>query len=774
MGRRHTTTAYDYEYTTGLPMRETVRSAAGELLQQRTYAYDRQYRLTEDTTTDKAGKADITQKNTWDPAENLASTTTSGDVANPHTETYSYDEADRLITATDTTHGTGSDFYRDKTGNRTRTVDWTKDAEGTRTDTGTATARYDARDRVVATTAGGASSTYTYSPRGTLASTTRTDQDGTSVTTQSSFDAFNQLIADGDARYQYDALGRLESAAGENGATHARFSYAGASREAASDGTFAYARDPGGTAFATAREQGTVPALLTANLHQDVIAQRDTGTGAVNGAQDYDPFGKTTARTGAASALGFQGSWTDQATGRVNAQARWYTPDTGTFASPDTADVPLTGAASANTYGYGSANPTSNWDPTGHLDFGIDVDIDIGKWFGAVADTADDAARAVGGWGRVGRTARGVLGRVGSKAIPVAGWILLGCDAYGVVEWLVNQDGSMTRVSGPQYDPDTGECLASCVSPTGASPEKTPRPKVKKPAPKPAPVRVTGTRTTSATQAWSTHNTWYGGTYLYNRTDNYTYTTDYLWTYYSNGAWTKKVSGTSWTHYWKITSKLLIDWSDTVDPIAQPAPHRAVAPESADPATPHGSCEPGGNLVDCAAAQRDAPLPPGGLAPQTQGGTPPGRGPPDSPGGGMCMPESGGEGEWIDPNDINFSQRSVSPNDYVSAMRDGTWDWNRPGTPLRVIERNGQLVSYDNRRLDAAREVRAGDPDYRVRVERVDPDAANPAKSSGMTWEQSFEQRMKKKINRDENGCRVPYEGLDERPEVINKKGGGK
>jgi hypothetical protein len=120
--------------------------------------------------------------------------------------------------------------------------------------------------------------------------------------------------------------------------------------------------------------------------------------------------------------------------------------------------------------------------------------------------------------------------------------------------------------------------------------------------------------------------------------------------------------------------------------------------------------------------------------------------------------------EWVDPDLINFSQRTVSPNNFAQSMRDGTWDWNRPGTALRVIERDGQLVSYDNRRLDAAREVRAEDPTYRVKIERLDPNALMPAKTTGMTWDQAFEKRMKRKRNWDENGCRVPWQGLFERP----------
>lgn len=121
-----------------------------------------------------------------------------------------------------------------------------------------------------------------------------------------------------------------------------------------------------------------------------------------------------------------------------------------------------------------------------------------------------------------------------------------------------------------------------------------------------------------------------------------------------------------------------------------------------------------------------------------------------------------GDPEWANPEDINFSQRTVSPNDYVEQMRAGQWDWQRPGTALRVLEVDGQLVSYDNRRLDAAREV--GRP---VIVERLDPNAPYPASPSGRTWTQQFKRRMNEGRNRNEQGEPVPPNGLNERPQHV-------
>ena len=63
-------------------------------------------------------------------------------------------------------------------------------------------------------------------------------------------------------------------------------------------------------------------------------------------------------------------------------------------------------------------------------------------------------------------------------------------------------------------------------------------------------------------------------------------------------------------------------------------------------------------------------------------------------------------GPLLSPSVINFSQRTVSSNviQYADDMANGAWDWSRSG-PLRVMERDGGWVSYDNRRLLAAQQA---------------------------------------------------------------------
>jgi RHS repeat-associated protein len=129
----------------------------------------------------------------------------------------------------------------------------------------------------------------------------------------------------------------------------------------------------------------------------------------------------------------------------------------------------------------------------------------------------------------------------------------------------------------------------------------------------------------------------------------------------------------------------------------------------------------------------------------------------------LGLTESNGQ-EFLDPEDINFSQRTVTENSYADAMRAGEWDWDR--SPIHVMEVDGQLVSYDNRRLNAARE--AGVP---VRVERVNPNDVFPDPQTGQptrkTWAQKFQDRYRDPRNRGPNGEPVPDQGLRDRPTAL-------
>ncbi|HYO52260.1 RHS repeat-associated core domain-containing protein, partial [Archangium sp.] len=115
----------------------------------------------------------------------------------------------------------------------------------------------------------------------------------------------------------------------------------------------------------------------------------------------------------------------------------------------------------------------------------------------------------------------------------------------------------------------------------------------------------------------------------------------------------------------------------------------------------------------------------------------------------------------VSPGAINFSQRTVAENDYAGKMSRGEWDWSKSG-PLRVMDVNGQYVSYDNRRLLAAQVAGV----EKVPIEVVDPQAIMPG--SKKTWEKAFWQRRNDRRNIEAGGV-VPETGMKERPQVIKK-----
>ena len=110
----------------------------------------------------------------------------------------------------------------------------------------------------------------------------------------------------------------------------------------------------------------------------------------------------------------------------------------------------------------------------------------------------------------------------------------------------------------------------------------------------------------------------------------------------------------------------------------------------------------------------------------------------------------------VSPFQINFSQRTVSSNvmKYAEDMANGLWNWNGANT-LRVMERDGKWVSYDNRRLLAAQKSGVDS----IPVEVV----------SGPKWEGLFQKRFTDPRNLT-NGGAVPNSGLPQQPKIISRK----
>jgi RHS repeat-associated protein len=328
-GLTGTSQKFGYENTGAL---KTIDFGAGR---KRTLGYDDLGRLSSDTTANSANTTVSGTTYAYNLTDTIAGRTTTG-VAGAGTTTYDYDKANRLKSTT--------------TGGATTGYEW--DDAGNRTKAGSKVSAFDERNRLLSD----GDSTYSYSPRGTLRSKTTGSQ-----TQQFGFDAADRMISAGTQNYAYDGLDRVGT---RNGTT---FTYAGQNDEVVSDGTETYARGPGDELLATSRDTGK--RLSLSDLHGDVVGgfdPADTALGALPDSTTYDPFGKVTAKAGNTGALGFQGDWTDQATGQVDLGARWYDPATGGFASRDDVDTSGGSAVAANRYGYGAGNPMANNDPTGH------------------------------------------------------------------------------------------------------------------------------------------------------------------------------------------------------------------------------------------------------------------------------------------------------------------------------------------------------------------------------------------------------------------------
>ncbi|WP_309235751.1 RHS repeat-associated core domain-containing protein [Streptomyces sp. TRM64462] len=333
-----TVTSYD---AAGRPAAEqhTRLSADGQawtVEAQRAYAYDALGRLTDDRTTTATGTVLTRLGYGYDADDRLVRKESEGTgTAGAGVQTYAYDQAGRLVSAT----------------NGTVTTPYAWDAAGNRTLAGTASAQYDERNRLLTD----GTRTYGYTPRGTLSSIATPDAPERALT----FDAFERKVTDGAAVYAYDSFDRVLSRGGTS------FLYDGGSNNLVSDGTTAYTRTPGGGLIAGAT--GTVKQRLLTDRHTDVVAALTADGTAVTGSTSYDPFGKPQATAGTTPSLGYQSGYTDPDNGDVNMAARWYQPGTGAFASRDTWLLDPSPSAQANRYTYANTDPLNGTDPTGHM-----------------------------------------------------------------------------------------------------------------------------------------------------------------------------------------------------------------------------------------------------------------------------------------------------------------------------------------------------------------------------------------------------------------------
>jgi RHS repeat-associated protein len=311
----------------------------------RSYLYTGLQQLSSDTLKAAGGGTIASASYGYNPDGDLTSQTTTG-FAGAASTSYGYNEADELTSATGGT-----------------TTSYGYDADGNLTQAGGTGYNYNAQDQLTTATSSAGATSYGYTLSGALASVTPPSGPTQNYTSN----AFGQAVtAPGGISYGYDGLGRLATRATSAGT--ADFAYSGTDATLASDGTTSYSYDPAGNLIAARPTGGTAAAELT-NLHGDVTGSFSPAgsTTSLTASAAYSPYGSVTATSGTMPSLGYQGQYTDPATGQVDMSARWYSPGTGSFTSNDTlggSPLPLT--ADGNPYAYASGNPLTNTDPTGH------------------------------------------------------------------------------------------------------------------------------------------------------------------------------------------------------------------------------------------------------------------------------------------------------------------------------------------------------------------------------------------------------------------------
>ena len=317
----------------------------------RSYTYDTLGRTVTDETTRPDGSVSLSTTYGYDLDELPTSKQTAG-VVGAGADSYGYDGLGRLTGWT--ASGQTTSYGYDGASNRTTVT----------TSAGTRTSTFDARNRLISTTgAGQPADSYAWNSRGQLTNATIGGQ-----STTYTFDGFERLVQTAKSggtttTYGYDSLNRPAQRNGQN------FGYTDLSDNAvispAGAGETTLLRDPTGAALAT--RTGTDPARLIRGdaVHGDVVATVDPATGNPTASATYNPWGTPTNSTGTLP-LGYQGGFTDPDSGLVAAQARWYNPETGSFASRDTLALPADPTPQTNRYLYGNASPLYLLDPSGH------------------------------------------------------------------------------------------------------------------------------------------------------------------------------------------------------------------------------------------------------------------------------------------------------------------------------------------------------------------------------------------------------------------------
>ena len=327
--------AVDYSWTaSGLPDTVTYGTAGT-----RTYGFDDLGRLTTDDWADSTATTVASYVYGYDDDSNVTSKTVTlpGNSLNGD-HSYGYDQAGRLTSWT-------------KPGLTVTGYTW--DAAGNRIGAGPDVYTYSERNRLLT----GPEGSYDYNPRGDLTTITGTGS------ASFSWDGLGRMVASDTGTpvaYTFDGLDRVATR------NSTPFTYVGMWVDPTSDGSNTYGRSPGGRVVS--HDDGTATSLVGLDRHGDVGWLATTGTGTITDSRVFDPFGQVAAQTGTSSiTVGFQGDYTDPASGDVWMGARWYDPTSAQFRSRDTVFGELSTPISLNRYTYGWANPLMYWDPDGRM-----------------------------------------------------------------------------------------------------------------------------------------------------------------------------------------------------------------------------------------------------------------------------------------------------------------------------------------------------------------------------------------------------------------------
>ncbi len=272
---------------------------------------------------------------------------------------YTYDNANRLSSATDPSSAVATQYQYDGAGNRTNVQVGTNAATVTHYD-GSGFPTY-------ASVSGATTTNYTVDAIGELDSIAPVGGQATTFTYDSWGRITQAVVPSGTYAYAYDALNREASKTQSAPTSHTTtFKYLGITENPASqtiDGaTYQYAYTPGGP---YAQKQGSTTRFYASDLHGDVVGLYATGASSYAGSTKFDPWGVVAGSSGTQGLFGYQGDPTDSATGLVDMITREYVPTLGRFATQDSVFGDLRSPTSLNQFVYANDDPISNMDPTG-------------------------------------------------------------------------------------------------------------------------------------------------------------------------------------------------------------------------------------------------------------------------------------------------------------------------------------------------------------------------------------------------------------------------